>query len=148
MFWEKGSPIRNQDNYTNKNEKNIRIDFKKKFKVGKFEFNENHLTVNQKSESDKLISKYESIFAKDKYDIGLVNGYEACIDLWVDEYCVKRPYSSREREKEIEKQIQKLLKKDLIEESHSPFAASVTLALKIESGLCIDFRYLITLLIP
>lgn len=37
-----------------------------------------------------LISKYNSLFAKDKYDVGTVKGYDAQIDLLIDKYCRKR----------------------------------------------------------
>ncbi|ESO02812.1 hypothetical protein HELRODRAFT_174235 [Helobdella robusta] len=46
----------------------------------------------QQSEINKIISKYKTLFAKDKYDIGTVKGYDAHIDLQVDKYCSKRPY--------------------------------------------------------
>ena len=79
--------------------------------------------------------------------------YEAHIELTMDKYCSKRPYRcSIEDKKEIEQQIAQLLKKNLIEESYSPFAAPVTLAYKKEDGrksrLCIDFRDLNKLVIP
>jgi len=70
-----------------------------------------------------------------------VREYEARIDLLIDKYCSKRPYSIEDK-KEIE-QISKLLNKKLIEVSYSPFAAPVTLAFKKEdnrrSRLCINF---------
>ena len=82
-----------------------------------------------------------------------MNGYEARIDLLVDTYCCKRPYKCTMEDKlEIEKQIAQLLDNNLIEESHSPFAAPVTLAFKKEdnrkSRLCIDFRDLNKIVIP
>lgn len=103
----------------------------------------NHLQVNQKLEIDKLIKKYNTVFAKDKYDVGTVKDYEAHIDLIEDKYCYKRPYRCTVQDRrEIEDQIRKLLNKKLIEESYSPFAAPVTLAYKKEeqkkSRLCID----------
>ena len=82
-----------------------------------------------------------------------MKGYEAHIDLLVDTYCSKRPYRCNfEDKKEIEQQVSKLLKKNLIEESYSPFAAPVTLAYKREEGrrsrLCIDFRDLNKIVVP
>jgi len=95
----------------------------------------NHIDLQKKAEINKLLEKYESIFAKDKYDIGTVNEYEARIDLLVEKYCCKRPYRyTIEDKKEIEQQISKLLEKNLIEESYSPFAAPVTLAFKKEEN--------------
>jgi len=71
----------------------------------------------------------------------------------VDKYCTKRRYKCTEQDKrEIEKQISKLLKRKLIEESYSPFAAPVTLAFKKEenkkSRFCIDFRELNKIVVP
>lgn len=129
------------------------INFNEHIREEDFEIEINHLTTQQRIEINKLIDKYGSIFAKDKYDIGTVNKYEARIDLLVDKYCSKRPYRcSVDDKKEIEEQISKLLDKNLIEESYSPFAAPVTLAFKKEdnrrSRLCIDFRDLNKLVVP
>lgn len=91
----------------------------------------NHLELFVKAEINKLMEKYKSVFAKDKYDVGTVKEYEARIDLLVEKYCCKRPYRCTiENQKEIEEQISKLLEKNLIEESYSPFAAPVTLVFK------------------
>lgn len=129
------------------------INFNEHVNSEKFDISVNHLDLYQKSEIDKIIDKYKQVFAKDKYDIGTVRGYEAHIDLMVDKYCYKRPYRcTTEDRKEIESQISKLLKNNLIEESYSPFAAPVTLAYKKEderkTRLCIDFRDLNKIVIP
>jgi len=44
----------------------------------------NHLDLEKRAEINKLLGKYKSVFAKDKYDIGTVNEYEARIDLLVE----------------------------------------------------------------
>lgn len=129
------------------------INFNEHIHSDRFEMLVNHLDLCQQSEIDKLIEKYKSVFAKDKYDIGTVRDYEAHIDLMVDKYCYKRPYRcTTEDRKEIESQISKLLSKNLIEESYSPFAAPVTLAYKKEdekkTRLCIDFRELNKIVMP
>lgn len=129
------------------------VNFNENINNEDFEIKINHLTHEQQSETDKLILEYQSVFAKDKYDIGTVQGYEAHIDLLVDKYCSKRPYRcSMDDKKEIETQITKLLDKKLIEESYSPFAAPVTLAYKRDenkkSRLCIDFRDLNKIVVP
>lgn len=99
-----------------------------------------------------MINNNKSVFAKDKYDIGKVNEYEARIDLIVEKYCSKRPYRCNiDDKKEIEKQVAKLLEKELIEESYSPFAAPVTLTYKKNEGktrMCIDFRDLNKNVVP
>lgn len=133
-------------------EKNL-VNFNEHIKEEDFKIKIDHLTENQKSEINKLVEEYKSIFAKDKYDVGTVQQYEARIDLLVDKYCSKRPYKCTVGDKkEIEEQVSKLLEKELIEESYSPFAAPVTLAFKKDdnkrSRLCIDFRELNKIITP
>lgn len=108
-----------------------RINFNEHVDLDNFEVLTNHLSHYEEDIIKNLIDKYKNIFAKDKYDIGVVKDYEARIDLIVDKYCSKRPYRCTiEDKKEIEEQISELLKRNLIEESYSPFAAPVTLAYK------------------
>lgn len=138
----------------NEDKKNMNfINFKEHTKVKEFIMDLSHLNSEEKSEINKLIDKYKSSFAKDKYDIGTVKDYEARIDLLVDKYFSKRPYRcSIEDKLEIEEQVRKLLERNLIEESYSPFAAPVTLAFKKEDNrktrLCIDFRELNKMVVP
>lgn len=137
----------------NRDEKVYQINFNEHIKEEEFEIKVNHLDENKREEICKLIQQYKSVFAKDKYDVGTVKGYEARIDLLVDKYCSKRPYRcTLEDKKEIAEQIAKLLDNKLIEESYSPFAAPVTLAVKKEenkkSRLCIDFRDLNKIVVP
>lgn len=129
------------------------VNFNENFKHNNFRISVNHLDCQQKTKIDTLVKKYDSIFAKNKYDISTVKDYEARIDLSVDKYCCKRPYRCSIEDKiENSNQISKLLEKKLIEKSYSPFAAPVTLAFKKEdnrkSRLCIDFRDLNKLVIP
>ncbi|XP_044759165.1 uncharacterized protein LOC123316918 [Coccinella septempunctata] len=129
------------------------INFNENIETKHFEIHVNHLNYDQQSIIDELIQQNLSVFAKDKYDVGTVSGYEAHIDLLEEKYCSKRPYRCTiEDRKEIEQQIAKLLDKKLIEESYSPFAAPVTLALKRDenkrSRLCIDFRDLNKIVVP
>lgn len=96
-------------------EKNINtLDKKEEIKEFKVNFNEHvneneftmdldHLDRIKKIQIEKLIEKYNTVFAKNKYDIGTVTDYEARIDLLVDKYCSKRPYRCTiEDKKEIE----------------------------------------------
>lgn len=118
-----------------KTPENYEINFNEHINVDSFEISINHLNNDQKLRINGLIDKYKSIFAKDKYDTGTVRDYEARIDLKIDKYCSKRPYRcSIEDRKEIELKVSKLLEKNLIEESYSPFGATVTLAYKKEDG--------------
>lgn len=129
------------------------INFNEDVDLDNFEVLTNHLNHYEEAIIENLIDKYRNIFAKDKYDIGTVRDYEARIDLIVDKYCSKRPYRCTiEDKKEIEEQISELLKRNLIEESYSPFAAPVTLAYKRDENkktrLCIDFRDLNKIIVP
>lgn len=131
----------------------IKVNFNEHVNEDESRMNLGHLDGIKKIKIEKLIEKYNTIFAKNKYDIGTVTDYEARIDLLVDKYCSKRPYRCTiEDKKEIEDQVAKLLENKLIEESYSPFAAPVTLAFKREenkrSRLCIDFRELNKIIIP
>ncbi|CAB3230820.1 unnamed protein product [Arctia plantaginis] len=131
----------------------IKVNFNEHVNKNDFITNLHHLDNIKKSRIHNLIENYNTIFAKDKYDVGTVTGYEARIDLKVDKYCSKRPYRWTLEDKiEIVKQVGNLLKNNLIEESYSPFAAPVTLAFKrdenTKSRLCIDFRELNKIVIP
>lgn len=147
--------VREETNTLNKNNKTeeIRVNFNEHVNENEFNITLSHLEGTQKIEIEKLIDKHNTVFAKNKYDVGTVTDYEARIDLLVDKYCSKRPYRcTLEDKKEIENQVGKLLENKLIEESYSPFAAPVTLAFKREenkrSRLCIDFRELNKIITP
>ncbi|KAL7290500.1 hypothetical protein TKK_0015274 [Trichogramma kaykai] len=158
---ENGRISQNENKENQEKKERNRITEKNKYEVN---FNENindntfdaeygHLNIQEKTEIRKLIEKYKTVFAKDKYDVGTVRDYEAHIELILDKYCYKRPYRCTiEDRREIESQIDKLLDRGLIEESYSPFAAPVTLAYKKEdnrkSRLCIDFRELNKIVVP
>lgn len=84
--------------------------------IDEFQSNLNHLNNWKKTKIEQLIEKYENVFARDKYDIGIVKNYEARIDLILDKYCSKRPHKySVEDRREIEAQVAKLLERNLIE---------------------------------
>lgn len=73
--------------------KENKINFNEHVNVDNFEISVNHLDSTEKAGIDSLIDKYKTIFSKDKYDIGTVKDYEVRIDLLIDKYCNKRPYS-------------------------------------------------------
>ena len=129
------------------------INFNEHIQEGEFKITIDHLDNQKKNEIEEMIEEYKTVFAKDKYDIGTVTDYEAHIELLVDKYCSKRPYRCTiEDKKEIEEQISMLLKKNLVEESYSPFGAPVILAFKKDekkkSRLCIDFTDLNKIIVP
>ncbi|GBP30827.1 Lactosylceramide 4-alpha-galactosyltransferase [Eumeta japonica] len=136
-----------------KNIKTFAINFNEYLETEEFVSLTDHLDNEKKTEIEKIINEYKTIFAKDKYDIGSVRDYEAHIDLQVNRYCSKRPYRCTIEDRlEIEEQIAMLLRNNLIEESYSPFAAPVTLAFKKgenrKSRLCVDFRELNKIVVP
>lgn len=133
--------------------KQYEINFNEGIDINEFIAKTEHLPLDQRNQILALLDEYNTIFAKDKYDVGKVKNYEAFINLQVEQYCNKRPYRCSIKDRiEIEKQVAELLKHGLIEESYGPFAAPVTLAYKREEGkknrLCVDFRDLNKIIIP
>ncbi len=115
-----------------------------------------HLDANKAFQISQIISDFNRIFAKNKFDVGRVTGSEASVKLTEHRYVYRKPYRCNiVDQKEIETQISKLFKAGLIEESTSPFAAPVTLAFKKQSDgsrlknrLCIDFSALNKIIVP
>lgn len=141
----------------NNSAKNATVHWNEAISTGEFEAKVSHLKRDQQKIIYSLLDKHETIFAKNTYDIGTVNQYEAHMKLSENRYVSRKPYRcSYDDQREIEKQIAELLNYGLIEQSSSPFASPVTLAYKKtgEGGtkeknrLCIDFRELNKLLIP
>ncbi|GFV45726.1 retrovirus-related Pol polyprotein from transposon 412 [Trichonephila clavipes] len=105
------------------------------------------IVIDNKCELREILSHYDSIFSKDKYDVGQLRVEPQRIILKSDLPVHLRPYrTSPTQEKEIKGQVEKLLQAGLIKESNSPYSAPVTLAFKRDEGkktrLCIDFRKL------
>ncbi len=132
----------------------MKVNWNEGILLTEFDIKTEHLDENKKKAVYNLIDKYEYLFAKNKYDIGTVNDYEAHVDLTENKYVGKKPYRcSLNDQKEIEKQITELLNHGLIEESSSPFGSPVTLAYKkegdssVKNRLCVDFRDLNKLLV-
>lgn len=105
------------------------VNFNEGIPVEQFEAKIDHLSKNKRKNIQNLINKYETAFAKNKFDVGKVKDYEAHVKLMEHKFIAKKPYRcSTLDQKEIESQIKELLKTGLIEESSSPFASPVTLA--------------------
>jgi hypothetical protein len=133
------------------------INWNEAIPIETFQAKVDHLDGEKQKVIYKIIDKYDTIFAKDQYDVGTVSEHEAHITLSEMKYTAKKPYRcSYEDQTEIERQVTELLKHGMIEQSCSPFAAPVTMAYKkTEEGkpkekvrMCIDFRDLNKLLVP
>ena len=115
-----------------------------------------HLRSKKRYFLQRLINRFNHAFAKNKFDVGMVNDHEAYVKLSEHKFIYRKPYKcSLVDQKEIESQISALLKAGLIEESTSPFAAPVTLAVKKQGDgsvkknrLCIDYSALNQIVIP
>lgn len=79
---------RDNKDYENKQ---CSVNFNEHIEEDEFQIKLEHLNNIKKIKIEKLIEKYKTVFAKDKYDIGMVD-YEARIELILDRYCSKRPY--------------------------------------------------------
>ncbi|GBO09375.1 Transposon Ty3-G Gag-Pol polyprotein, partial [Araneus ventricosus] len=100
-----------------------------------------------RKEVNDIIKNSDSVFSKDKYDVGALRVEPQRIVLNSDLPVSLRPYrTSPVEEQEIKSQVEKLLQAGLIKESNSPYSSPVTLAFKRDEGkktrLCIDFRKL------
>ncbi|GBO09397.1 Retrovirus-related Pol polyprotein from transposon 17.6 [Araneus ventricosus] len=94
-----------------------------------------------------IIKNFDSVFSKDKYDVGALRVEPQRIVLNYDLPVSLRPNrTSSVEEQETKSQVEKLLQAGLIKESNSPYLSPVTLAFKRDEGkktrLCIDFRKL------
>ncbi|GBO21470.1 Transposon Tf2-11 polyprotein [Araneus ventricosus] len=97
-----------------------------------------------RKEVKDIIKNFDSVFSKDKYDVGALRVEPQRIVLNSDLPVILRPYrTSPVEEREIKSQVEKLLQAGLIKESNSPYSSPVTLAFKRDEGkktrLCIDF---------
>ena len=102
---------------------------------------------------NRLIQRFSSLFATDKYDIGLISVNRCDIELNSHVPINLRPYRCNPMEKKmLEDQIQNLLNHGLIQKSTSQYAFPVTLVKKKDAEnkerLCIDFRKLNAITTP
>ncbi|GBL74845.1 hypothetical protein AVEN_243693-1 [Araneus ventricosus] len=75
-----------------------------------------------------IIENFDSVFSKDKYDVGALRVEPQRIVLNSDLPVSLRPYrTSPVEEQEIKSQVEKLLQAGLIKESNSPYSSPVTL---------------------
>lgn len=131
----------------------IKINWNEGMPIDQFYAEIEHLTKEQKNEIKNLITENETLFARNRYDVGTFTEQEAHIKLLENKFVARKPYKcSMQDQIEIQKQVAELLKVGLIEESCSPYAAPVTMAFRKAEGeknrMCCDFRALNKLIIP
>ncbi|GFU28618.1 integrase catalytic domain-containing protein [Trichonephila clavipes] len=96
----------------------------------------NKIVIENRCELREILSHYDSIFSKDKYDVGQLRVEPQRIILKSDLPVQLTPYPTIPiQEKEIKNQVEKLLQAGLIKESNSPYLAPVTLAFKRDEDL-------------
>ncbi|GFU68327.1 retrovirus-related Pol polyprotein from transposon 17.6 [Trichonephila clavipes] len=105
------------------------------------------IVIDNRCELREILSHYDSICSKGKYDVGQLRVEPQRVIFKSDLPVHFRPYcTSPIQEKEIMVQVEKLLQAGLIKESNSPYSAPVTFAFKREEGkntrLFLDFRKL------
>ena len=75
---------------------------------------------------NQLIQQFPSVFAFDKYDIGLISSSICDIELFSHTPINLRPYRCNPKERKVlEEQIQNLINKNLIQKSTSQYALSL-----------------------
>ena len=111
--------------------------------VNDLDFKDTDLDDSQKQKLKDLITKYHSIFSKNKYDIGQIKDYEAEI-IVNDEKPIAQayrpiPYYRRE---ELQNILNELLKAQIISESSSDYCSPIVLVKKKDQSLrlTVDYR--------
>ena len=104
-----------------------------------------HLTTEQSSELAKLLTKYQSAFAKSSDDLGRTNLVQHYINTGnaapIRQPPRRLPFGKRQMEKE---EIQKMLERGVIEPSTSAWSSPVVLVTKKDgtTRFCVDYRKL------
>ena len=105
------------------------------------------ITNTHLSKINKLVQDFQTIFALNKYDVGLISSTRCMIELNSNTPINLRPYRCNPKDRKLlEDQIQSLLDKNLIQKSTSQYAFPVTMVKKKDADtkerLCVDFRKL------
>ena len=102
-------------------------------------------TKFQREKLCELLSKHSDVFSKNDDDIGRTDKVQHMIHTR-DEIPTAEPYRAipPQMRQEIKDHLKKLLDKQIIVESHSPYAAPIVLVRKKDSSLrlCVDYRKL------
>ncbi|GBM33623.1 hypothetical protein AVEN_203668-1 [Araneus ventricosus] len=80
-----------------------------------------------RKEVKDIIKSFDSVFSKDKYDVGALRVEPHRIALNSDlQVSLRSNHTSLVEEQEINSQVEKLLQAGLIKESNSPYSSPVT----------------------
>jgi hypothetical protein len=110
----------------------------------KLNINKN-LNENQKNAIGKLLSKYSNVVSQSSSDLGRTQVTKHRVDTGDHLPLRSAPYHAPQITRErIETCVDEMLAKDIIEESHSPWASPVVLVKKKDGTFrfCVDFRKL------
>lgn len=103
------------------------------------------ITVEQKLELQKLLSKFKDCFSSGLNDIGFTTAGEMVIELNDNEPVVYRPYRMSHGERSmVRDMVQEMLDAGIVQESSSPYASPIVLVKKKtgDRRLCVDYRAL------
>ena len=104
------------------------------------------LSVDQCNEVKSLLQRFESIFSQDKWDLGSCDLHKLRIQLKEDARPSRVPYRAMNptKRKDLKSKVEKLKENDLIEPTHSEWAAPTVLVPKRDGSyrLVIDYRKL------
>ena len=104
------------------------------------------LTSEQRQVVNQLLEKYSCVFAREKWDLGRCDLHKLRIDLKEDARPSRVPYRGMNpsKRKALKEFVDNLLEKDLIEPTHSEWAAPTVLVPKKDGSyrLVIDYRKL------
>ena len=94
----------------------------------------------------KLLTEFEQVFSKDKWDLGSCDLHKLKIQLAEGSQPTRVPYRAMNptKRKELKEKISKLQQKDLIAPTHSEWAAPTILVPKKDGSyrLVVDYRKL------
>lgn len=101
--------------------------------------------LNDGNKLVELITEYQNIFSKSRYDIGEINMEAPRVILTSEIPISNRPYRASPRDNaEIKRQLDALLESGIIKPSYSAYSSPITLAYKrdeqAKTRLCVDYR--------
>jgi len=110
-----------------------------------FELNDMNLTSHQMEQLKATLTRYESAFSKDEYDLGHLTIGQHKINTGDHQPVRQRAYRVPQVQKEnLKNHIEKMLQQGIIRPSSSPFASPCVLVAKKDGStrFCVDYRKL------